>query len=124
MPPPSAKKAAHSGFETQRRRHQRAKIEVYQWSQKKDLCPPIFFKKSSLQIITIIPVDVDFEVDEVDSLPHVANPVELDVDGLVGEGAGRFVRDVIDDEAVNSSHHLNLCAFDVNFNLCENVHII
>ena len=35
-PPPSANKAAHSGFEIQR---------CHQWPHKKDLCPPKFFLK-------------------------------------------------------------------------------
>ena len=33
--PSSANKAAHSGFETQRRRHQKPK-QGYQWPHKKD----------------------------------------------------------------------------------------
>ena len=77
-----------------------------------------------MQIITIIPVDVDLEVEKVNSLPHVADPVELDVNRFVGEGARRVVRDVVDDETVNSSHHLNLCALNENLNLYENVHMI
>ena len=37
----------HSGFETQRRRHQKSK-QGYQWPHKKELCPPkIFLKKIS-----------------------------------------------------------------------------
>ena len=45
MPLPSANKAAHSGFETQRRHHQKSKTG-YQWPHKKDLClPKIFLKK-------------------------------------------------------------------------------
>ena len=35
-PPPSANKAAHSGFETQKRRHQKSKTGD-QWPHKKDL---------------------------------------------------------------------------------------
>ena len=34
MPPPSANKAAHSGFETERRRHQKSKIGVSMAPQK------------------------------------------------------------------------------------------
>ena len=77
-----------------------------------------------MQIITIIPVDVDLEVEEVNRLPHVTDPVELNIDRLIGEAARWVVRDVVDDETVNSSHHFNLCAFNVNFNLYENVYII
>ena len=43
-PLPTANKAAHSGFETQRRCHQNSKWGV-QWPHKKNLCPPIIFKK-------------------------------------------------------------------------------
>ena len=39
IPPPNANKAAHSGFETQRRCHQKSKIGV-SVAHKKDLCPP------------------------------------------------------------------------------------
>ena len=39
MPPPSMNKAAYSGFESQRRRHQESKTRV-SVAQKKDLCPP------------------------------------------------------------------------------------
>ena len=41
MPSPSPNKAAHSGFETQRTRHQKSKTGV-SVAPKKDLCPPIF----------------------------------------------------------------------------------
>ena len=44
MPPPSMNKAAHSGFETQMRRHQKSKIGVSVAPQK-DLCPPKIFIK-------------------------------------------------------------------------------
>ena len=47
-PLPSGNKAAHSGFETHRRRHQKSKTG-YQWPHKKDLCPPNFFKKNTKQ---------------------------------------------------------------------------
>ena len=43
MPLPSANKATHSGFETQRRYHQKSKTGVSVAPQK-DLCPPIFLK--------------------------------------------------------------------------------
>ena len=43
-PPPSVNKATHSGFEIQRRHHQKSKTG-YQRPHKKDLSPPIFFKK-------------------------------------------------------------------------------
>ena len=42
MLPPRVNKAAHSGFETQMRRHQKSKIGVSVAPQK-DLCPPKFF---------------------------------------------------------------------------------
>ena len=46
MPPPSTNKAAHSVYETQRRRYQKSKILLdYLWSHKKDLCPPKINKK-------------------------------------------------------------------------------
>ena len=46
-PLPSANKAAHSGFETQRRHHQKSKTEV-SVAPKIDMCPTkIFLKKSS-----------------------------------------------------------------------------
>ena len=41
-PPPSANKAALSGFETQRR-VTRSPKQGYQWPHKNDLCPPNFF---------------------------------------------------------------------------------
>ena len=42
---PSVNKVVHSGFETQRRHHQKCKTG-YKWPHKKDLCPPkVFFKK-------------------------------------------------------------------------------
>ena len=43
-PPPSANKAAYSGFKTQMKHHQKCKIG-YQWSHKKDLCPTKILKK-------------------------------------------------------------------------------
>ena len=43
-PPPSTNKAAHSGFETQRRRHQKSKTGV-SVAPKKDLSPPKIKKK-------------------------------------------------------------------------------
>ena len=39
MPPPSTNTAAHSGFKTQRRCHQKSKTRV-SVAQQKDLCPP------------------------------------------------------------------------------------
>ena len=44
MPLPSVNKAGHSGFETQRRRHEKPKTGVSVAPQK-DLCPPKFFFK-------------------------------------------------------------------------------
>ena len=41
--PPSANKASHSAFETQRRRHQNSKTGVSVAPQK-DLCPPKILK--------------------------------------------------------------------------------
>ena len=46
MPLPSTNKAAHSGFETERRHQQKSKT-VLSVIPQKDLCPPIFFKKQS-----------------------------------------------------------------------------
>ena len=46
MPPSSANKAAHSGFETQRRHHQKSKTG-YQWPHKKDMPFNNFFKTNS-----------------------------------------------------------------------------
>ena len=40
MPLPSANKAAHSGFETQRRRHQKVQNRDISGPHKKELCPP------------------------------------------------------------------------------------
>ena len=39
MPPPSVNKAAHSGFETKGRRHQKSKSGV-SVAPRKDSCPP------------------------------------------------------------------------------------
>ena len=44
MPLGSVNKAAYSGFETQRRRHQSPK-HGYQWPHRKNLCPPKIFRK-------------------------------------------------------------------------------
>ena len=43
-PLPSVNKAAHSGFETQRRCHQKSKMRV-SVARQKEMCPPNFFKK-------------------------------------------------------------------------------
>ena len=48
-PQPSANTAAHSGFETQRRHHQKAKRQVYQWPHTKDLCPSKILYSSIIQ---------------------------------------------------------------------------
>ena len=49
-PLPSVNKAAHSGFETQRRRHQKSKTRV-SVTRKKVLCPPkIVFQKMGNQL--------------------------------------------------------------------------
>ena len=45
MPPQSINKAAHSGFETLKRYHQKSKAGVLEAPQKKDLCPQKFFLK-------------------------------------------------------------------------------
>ena len=47
MPSPSRNKVAHSGFETQRRCHQKSKTGVSVAQQKKTYVLQIFFKKSS-----------------------------------------------------------------------------
>ena len=44
LPPQKANKAAHSGFETQRRRHQKSKTGV-PVAPKMDMCPPKTLKK-------------------------------------------------------------------------------
>ena len=44
MPPPSANKATHSGFETQRRRHQKSKTGVSVAPQKGLMSSKIFMK--------------------------------------------------------------------------------
>ena len=44
-PPPSANKAAHSGFETQRRRHQKCKTGVSVAPQGGHVSTKFFFKK-------------------------------------------------------------------------------
>ena len=46
MPPPSANKAAHSGFETQRRCHQKSKTGVSVATQKGLMSSNFFFKKN------------------------------------------------------------------------------
>ena len=46
MPPQSSNKAAHSGFETHRRRHQKSKTGV-SVAPKMDTCPTKFFLKKS-----------------------------------------------------------------------------
>ena len=43
--PPSANKAAHSSFETERGHHQKSKAEVSVASYKKEMCPPKIKKK-------------------------------------------------------------------------------
>ena len=45
MPLPSANKAAHSGFETQRKHHQKSKTGV-SVAPKMDMCPTKILKKS------------------------------------------------------------------------------
>ena len=47
MPPPSMNKAAHSGFETQRRCHQKSKTGVTVAAQKGLMSYKIFLKKLS-----------------------------------------------------------------------------
>ena len=47
MPLLSANKTAHSGFETQRRRHQKSKAGV-SVASKMDMCPPLILKKQTL----------------------------------------------------------------------------
>ena len=46
-------KAAHSGFETQRRRHQKSKIGVSVAPQKGPMSSKNFFKKKKKSFITI-----------------------------------------------------------------------
>ena len=49
MPPQSINKAAHPGFETLKRHHQKSKAGVLEAPQKKkDLCPPKFFLKKNV----------------------------------------------------------------------------
>ena len=48
VPPPSVTKTAHSGFETQRRCHQKSKT-VVSVAPQKDLCPPKIKKKDLCQ---------------------------------------------------------------------------
>ena len=50
MPPSSVNKATHSGFETQRRCHQKSKTGGYQWPHKKDLCLQKKFKNKFWRI--------------------------------------------------------------------------
>ena len=45
MPPPSVNKVAHSGFETQRRCHQKSKTGVSVAPQKRLMSSKMFFKK-------------------------------------------------------------------------------
>ena len=45
MPLPSTNKAAHSGFETERRHYQKSKTRVSVAPQKKNSCPPKILKK-------------------------------------------------------------------------------
>ena len=45
MPLPSSTKAAHSGFETQRRRHQKVQNRDISGPHKNELCPQKIFKK-------------------------------------------------------------------------------
>ena len=47
-PLPSVKKAANSGFQTQRRRQQNIK-QGYQWPRKKDSCSPKILQKTTKQ---------------------------------------------------------------------------
>ena len=44
MPPPSANKGAHSGFEPQRKRHQKSKISVAP-TKRTHVIPKFIFKK-------------------------------------------------------------------------------
>ena len=46
MPPPRANKAAHSGFETQRRHHQKSRTGVSVGTQKGLMSSKNFLKKS------------------------------------------------------------------------------
>ena len=48
MPPPSMNKAAHSGFETQRRHHQKSTTGVIVAPQKGLMSSNIFFKKKMM----------------------------------------------------------------------------
>ena len=54
-PPPSVNKAAYSGFEAQRRCHQKSKTGVSVAPQK-DLCSPKFFLEKTLKK----PISVEF----------------------------------------------------------------
>ena len=45
-PPPSTNKAAHSGFETQRRCHQKSKTGIVSGPHKRTYVPQIFYKKT------------------------------------------------------------------------------
>ena len=57
MPPPSVNKAVPSGFETQRRHHQKSKAGVsVQWPHKKDICAPKNFKQN---VFSVDPYPVD-----------------------------------------------------------------
>ena len=57
MPPPSMNKAANSGFETQRRRHQKSKTGVSVASQKGHVTSQKFLKKER-KISADLPVDM------------------------------------------------------------------
>ena len=48
-PPPSMNKAAHFGFETQRRHHQKSKTGASVAPQKSS-CPPNFFLKRTIEV--------------------------------------------------------------------------
>ena len=52
-PPPSSNKAAHSGFETQRRRYQKSKTGVSVAPQKGLLSSKFFFKKVRIRLPTL-----------------------------------------------------------------------
>lgn len=71
----------------------------------------------SLLPLTVVPEDVDVEVLQVHRLPHVADAIELDVDGVVDEGVRLAVRHAVNDEAANTAHHLDLGAAHMNLDL-------
>ena len=51
MPPPNVDKFAHSGFETQRRCHQKSKTRVSVPPQKGHICSPKSFRKKNKTVI-------------------------------------------------------------------------